>query len=296
MLKSVPVMASKPVANTIASSSYSARVEPVVLRRYVVVRGALEHPEVRGLRGHLGDHLHPGGARADHAHAQLGEVDLVVGPGPRVVPSAPEILQAAEVGHVGRRDAPDRGDQVGRSDAVAGVGADLPLVASFVVQRLGDPGVELDVAAQVHPVGDPLEILQDFRLGGVALAPRPFLQELFRQVVGEAVEDALRVAAGPGIAVPVPRAADVCGRLVDPGRQPQLAGAVQHVEAGVPGPDDDGVEIGPPAVLGVRESLPELSHGVPSVRSGFCSLAGACAGLSREVRTPDACAAPGSTR
>ncbi|MEJ7720541.1 MAG: hypothetical protein WKF58_08890 [Ilumatobacteraceae bacterium] len=71
--------------------------------------------------------------------------------------------------------------------------------------------VELDVPAEIEPVGDVVGVAQDLGLRGVALAPLPLLL----QVVVERVRvvHALDVAAGAGIAVPVPGAADVGGRL-----------------------------------------------------------------------------------
>ncbi len=48
----------------------------------------------------------------------------------------------------------------------------------------------------------------------------------------------------PGIAVPVPGAADAVARLEDARREPELAQAVEHVEPGEPGPDDDRVDVG----------------------------------------------------
>ena len=45
------------------------------------------------------------------------------------------------------------------------------------------------------------------------------------------VVHALDVAAGAGVAVPVPGAADAAARLVDPRRQAEAAQAVEHVQA-----------------------------------------------------------------
>src|SRR5207248_11022261 len=51
-------------------------------------------------------------------------------------------------------------------------------------------------------------------------------------------------AAGAGVAVPVPRAANTVARLVGPDREPEdVARPIEHVEARESGPHDDGVEV-----------------------------------------------------
>ena len=46
----------------------------------------------------------------------------------------------------------------------------------------------------------------------------------------------------PGIAVPVPRAADAAAGFIDPRGKAEPAQAVQHIHAGETRADDDGVE------------------------------------------------------
>ena len=83
-----------------------------------------------------------------------------------------------------------------------------------------DRAIELHVAPEVELVGDVLEIAQVLGLAGEALLPVPLLE----QVVGERVPigDALRIEAGPRIAVPVPGAADVGAGLDHGGPDAQL--------------------------------------------------------------------------
>src|SRR5690606_27782430 len=99
-----------------------------------------------------------------------------------------------------------------------------------------------DVAVQVEAVGDGLDVAQDLGLAGVAVRPLPLLLQLGGEGIG--VVDALHVAAGPGVAVPEPGAADAGARLEDARPQAEPAQPVQHVQAGEPGPDDQGVQGG----------------------------------------------------
>ena len=124
---------------------------------------------------------------------------------------------------------------------VAAVRLDLPAVRRLVEACRGHPRVELNVAAEIEAVGDVLDVPQDLGLGGIALRPAPFLLQLVGEGVG--VVHALDVAAGAGIAVPIPGAADAAARFVDPRGQAEAAQAVEHVQAGEPSADDDGVDV-----------------------------------------------------
>src|SRR3546814_14679906 len=68
-----------------------------------------------------------------------------------------------------------------------------------------------EAAAQVEAVGDELEVAQDLGLLGVARRPVPLVEQDLGERV--AVVEALRVAPGSGIAVPVPRAARAAPRF-----------------------------------------------------------------------------------
>ena len=78
------------------------------------------------------------------------------------------------------------------------------------VRRL-HPGLELDVATQVEAIRHVVGVAKDLRLTSVALAPLPLLLQLLVEAIR--VLHALDVAAGPGVAVPVPGAADPGSRL-----------------------------------------------------------------------------------
>ncbi|SKT59302.1 Uncharacterised protein [Mycobacteroides abscessus subsp. abscessus] len=62
-----------------------------------------------------------------------------------------------------------------------------------------------------------------------------------RELVG--VLEALHVAARPGVAVPVPGAADVASGFVNACIQPYLTHLMQHLQTGEPGADDDHIEV-----------------------------------------------------
>src|SRR3546814_3179565 len=91
------------------------------------------------------------------------------------------------------------------------------LVRRLVVPRRRDARAEADVATQVEPVRDMLEIAHDLRLTGIALGPGPLLLEFVGE--GKGIVVALGIAARAGIAVPVPSAAHTVGRFQDLRRQ-----------------------------------------------------------------------------
>ena len=215
-----------------------------VARRHAVVRGALEHGEVRrGLRDH-GRGLDAGRAGADLPDPLAREIHALVRPLAGVDPLAAEILQARDVRHVGRRQAPHRGDEVGRRAALAGFGLDLPAVRGLVEARGRHAHAEADVAPQVELAGDVIQVGADLRRARVALARFPLVAQLAREEV--AVGMAFGVAARPRVAVPVPGAAEVAARLEHLGAQPQaIAQAMELVEPRESRADDECVEMHP---------------------------------------------------
>src|SRR5207253_11387082 len=103
-------------------------------------------------------------------------------------------------------------------------------------------------ASQVEALGDVAGVAEDLGLTRVALRARPLLLEL----VGERIRvlEALDVAAGAGVTIPVPGAAHVVARLVAPHAETGDPGAVEHVHTAEPHADDDGIE-----TLGVRSEV-----------------------------------------
>ena len=178
------------------------------------IRGALKHREVAGL---LGDHRHRLDARrsrADHADALAGEIDRLMRPVAGVIDLALKTIEALDLGHPCVRQAAG-----GEHDEFCGHGLavgerDRPQVGALIELRAFDDGVELDVGAETKTVGDVVGVFQNLRLRRVALAPVPFLLQLFGERIG--ILHALDVAARAGIAVPVPGAADAIALLIDP--------------------------------------------------------------------------------
>src|SRR4029450_4949405 len=118
---------------------------------------------------------------------------------------------------------------------------DRPPAAVLVEVGAGDGGGELDVLAQVEPVGDVVQPALDLGLTGELLAPAPVLVELLVEVV--LVDVGLAVEPRPRAAVRPPGAANVA-RLVDRAHpQPLLAQLVELVQPGDPGPEYDGVQL-----------------------------------------------------
>src|SRR5581483_4722495 len=217
------------------------RCERPVPGRHGVAGRALEHREVGGHLGDDGDGLDRRRAGADDAHPRGGQVDLLAWPPARVQHQPAEVADAVDVGKVGRRQAPGRHDQELGGDVVTTIGPHPPPGAGLVEHRLGHPRLEPDVAVEVEPRRDVLEVAQDLRLPGVPLRPLPLLLELLGEPVG--VLHALDVAPRPGVAVPVPRAAHVVAGLEHDDAQAVAAEAVQGVHPAEPGAHDHDVQL-----------------------------------------------------
>lgn len=174
-----------------------------------------------GLAGDHRDQLDAGGPGADDTDAFSGEVDPVPGPVGGVQRRSGEGVAVGDVGLQRHRQDSGRGDDVGRREPLAGPGPHLPPVGPLVEGHRHDLGAERDVAAQVEPVGDEVEVGLDLGLGGHGLGPHPLLLDLLGEAVGGL--DALDVAAGSRVAVVIPCAADVLGLLTRTDPEPELA-------------------------------------------------------------------------
>src|SRR5581483_5715921 len=104
--------------------------------------------------------------------------------------------------------------------------------------------------AEIEAVGDVGEIAQDFRLLGIAQAPRPLLRQFLRERV--AVVVALAVAARAGIAVPIPDAADVLALLEADDLEAEAAQLVDGIEPCEARTDDDGIAVRLDTCIGRR--------------------------------------------
>jgi hypothetical protein len=215
------------------------RIQRAVGRRDGELSGALEHGQLPGLLGDHRDGLDGGSSGADDCHPLARQVNRLVRPVRGVQRQAPEHFGAREDRLVRRRQAADRRDQVGRGGLGAVRGPYGPPAGVLVVAGAGDPGIESEVVAQLQPVGDVLEILQDLGLSRIALLQRPFLLQVRQERVR--VVHALRITPGPRIAIPVPGPADAAACFETPHRHALFAEQVQHVEPGETGADHDRV-------------------------------------------------------
>ncbi|MGY3080728.1 hypothetical protein ACVWZZ_007136 [Bradyrhizobium sp. LM6.10] len=150
-----------------------------------------------------------------------------------------EVIETLDVGLARIRETAGREHDELRLNRCAVGRRHRPAPRTLVEHRALDVGVELDVPAQIKPVSDVVGVFQNLRLRCVALAPVPFLLELFRERIG--ILHALDVATRTGIAIPVPGAADAAALLVDSRRETEPAQTVQHVHAGETRADDDHV-------------------------------------------------------
>ena len=119
----------------------------------------------------------------------------------------------------------------------------------------GDRGVEAHVAPEVEPVDDVVEVALGLGLPGEVLLPLPLVEQLLREEV--AVGVALGVEPGARVAVPEPGAADAAAGLEQQRGEAGFARAVQLVDAGDAGADDQHVDVGGavPALVPSRDVL-----------------------------------------
>ena len=145
-----------------------------------------------------------------------------------------------------------------RRDLPAVIGADDPTVGHVVVLRRDDRGLELDVLAEVEPVGDVPQVAEDLRLVGEPLGPRPLLQQL----LGEAGPrtDRSRCRTGRPDSGSRTRYRRRRRRLETHPKGP-APGAGAQVQARYARPDDDRVVVG---VLGRDEVSRVVSTSVMS--------------------------------
>ena len=206
-----------------------------------------------GLPGDQGDRLDARGAGSDHGDTSAGEVDAVVGPATGEVDVTAEPVHPGDVRRLRHGQAAAGHDVPAAGDGLAGVGGHRPPVTPVVPVGGGDAGTEHDVATEVVAVGHVPQIGQDLRLGRVLLGPGPLGLEL--GVEAEGVVGGGDVAAGTRVAVPVPGATDVAGRVVGPGHESEAAQPVQQVQTGEPGPDHHHVDVGRVVPRAVRQRL-----------------------------------------
>src|ERR1700730_4255991 len=172
--------------------------------------------------------------------------------------SAFEGLDTGKIGHASCGEAAGRHHDVAGDDGLADARMHRPTRACLVENRGMDACVEGDQTAEVKPLGDMVRVAENFRLRGKQLAPLPVLLQLLREA--ERILHALDIAAGAGIAIPVPGAADAAPRLEGAHVKTELAQAMQQVKAGEAGTDDEDVD--PPDCVAKDRLSDWLSSGM----------------------------------
>ena len=132
-----------------------------------------------GLAGDYRNRLYPRGASPDHANAFALKRNRLLRPAAGVVALTGKIVESREVGFVGRREGADCADQKLSRDTLASAGLNCPALYRFVITGVAYPGLKLDVAAQVEPVGDVLKVVQYLLLAWLGLGPVPLPHQLF---------------------------------------------------------------------------------------------------------------------
>src|SRR6266849_3009234 len=152
------------------------RIDQPISQRRTVIRRALEDREMTDFFGDYRDELDGGGARTDYRDALAGEVRLFLRPFAGVIRDALEALNPFKRRRIiGGQDADRRHEKL-CARPMAVVDLDFPAMLLLVIDRRGDSGIELDVAAQVELVRDVIEVTFVLRLTGKMLLPVPFLQ------------------------------------------------------------------------------------------------------------------------
>ena len=222
---------------------HHCRVHLAVARGDAVVGGALEYRELLGLLRDFGNCLHCSGTSADHRNALVGEINALVRETAGVIPLALKFFQAPDLRHVGGRKAANGRNEVARRNVFAAVKMNRPALGLFIKFRARHARAKLDVALEVEPFGNMLQIAQYFRLLRVPLGPIPLLKQFL--VKREAVNIGVRIAPRARVAVPVPGSAHRVACFIDPNLQAQpVAQRLQHVHAGKSGADDDRIKLG----------------------------------------------------
>ena len=215
----------------------------------------------------LGDHrdgLDARRSRADDRDALAGERDRVMWPAAGEMDLALEIADAVDLRRLGRGQAAARHDVGAAGHRRAGAGREQPALRGLVPRSRCHLGAEANVAPQVVAVGDETEVAQNFRLGGVFFRPLPRALQL--RIEGVAVIGGLDVATRTGIAVPVPGAADIAGRIQSHDGKACPAQAMEKVQAGKAGTDHGDVDVLHTGVDRLRSTC--VWHGAPP--TAFC--------------------------
>ena len=215
-------------------------VAPPVDRR----RRPLEHVQVSGVLSRPGHALDRGRTGADDRHPLVGQpghpaggvaTGVVVVPPVGVERVALELVDAGDAGQLGPRRRTERHDDEAGLDVVAAVGRQVPALGRVVPVDGAHPCLEQRLVVQVVALADALGVLEDLRDVRVLLLRH--VVQLFEQ---RQVAVRLDVALRAGIAVPVPRAAEVTTGLDDAKSGDALLGQPRRSEQPTEPATDDG--------------------------------------------------------
>jgi hypothetical protein len=225
------------------------------------VRRALKYGQLLRLACDQRNRLDSRRPRADHRHALAAEVDVLVRPAAGEIDLALEPLGPRDVRDLWLRQTAGGHHVVTAANVLVGLRAQLPALDRRIPASSRHARTKIDVAAQIVALGDELDVAQDLRLGRVLLGPGPGVLQLRIEAVR--VVGGRNIAARPRIAIPVPGASDVVGGLEHAGREAKLPQAVQHVEPGKSGADDDDIYL-----LGAARR--SMSLPIHHVAPGWC--------------------------
>ena len=164
-----------------------------------------------GLRSDDWGHLNARRARTDDANALAGKTHRLARPAGTVMKLALERVFAGKKRLLGRRKLTDRQDQELCLPFAAIFGGNAPRPLLFAERRPLHAGAELDVAPQIEPIGNMVDIAEHLRLGGISFRPPPFLFQLGREHVGIIVT--FYIATSAWITVEVPDSAQLVAGL-----------------------------------------------------------------------------------
>ena len=193
-----------------------------------------------GLLGDLRHGLNPRRTRADHSDTLAFKRHRLMRPLPRMVALARKILDAGDIGEVGRRESTHRADQELSGCGNARAGRHRPSLGRLIVAGTLHPRLELDVATQMEAIGDVFDIIQNIRLLGLGLFPFPILHQIVRE--GVAIKWTPRtINAGPRIPIIPPGPTHVGGAIIDAHGEAHLAQVMQGIHPAHTGTDNHGV-------------------------------------------------------
>ena len=237
-----------------------------VMQRRAPIGRTLKNRERSNLRRNGLDHLHTGRTRANHRHALAGEAHGFMWPAIGMEGLAGKAFNARDARQRISGKRAKRGDQEAAVMLRARIKGDCPALCGFIEMRADDAAIELDMAAQIEPVCHVLQIAECFGLRREMLAPAPFLQQLIGK--GIAIGVAFGIKPRAGVAVPIPGAAQIAAGLKNLDAIAKLPQAIELIEAGNAGADDDDIGLGQGRAGVCRHGSPHFIHRIHPFQRG----------------------------